>query len=536
MSDRAPIVPPRFSIIVATYNYDAYLRRALDSIAAQDGDDFEVLVVDDGSTDQTHEIVQDYGSRVRYFRQEHSGTFAACRIGARAARGQYILFIDADDRLRPGALAALRAAADTHRHAQLILAGSCAINTDGRQSVHMPPALSSEPLKNFARLARGSLRATLAGGLIDRQILLPFDRDSFEYPHGTDRAILGHALLHPSATIEFVTLDVYDHPGRLRENIASIDRSGLKLADLLFDKALVPPAALQHRRRFTALLEASRGRAYCRAGWHSKSWRSYVNAATLAPVMLARPSILRRTASSYIKDMLRAPEGPAKRPAGHWLFGHYKEIWSNPFEFLRRCAQHEGPVVRLRLRRPTYFLSDPVDMRHVLISCPNAYHKTGILRAYSMLAGGMIGKDGVEHREHRRTVQPNLQKRSVEGMTTLVVKDVDLHLAKWDTRSNIDVVRESKRMCADIAAKIIFGCEDQALTDRLVELLQLTHRSSATEFRRWVRWPHSIPTRRRRRYATLVRELDAWFKPFIRMRRSQPGSDILSVMLKADPV
>jgi glycosyltransferase involved in cell wall biosynthesis len=113
MSDRAPIVPPRFSIIVATYNYDAYLRRALDSIVAQDGDDFEVLVVDDGSTDQTHEIVQDYGSRVRYFRQEHSGTFAACRIGARAARGQYILFIDADDRLRPGALAALRAAADT---------------------------------------------------------------------------------------------------------------------------------------------------------------------------------------------------------------------------------------------------------------------------------------------------------------------------------------------------------------------------------------------------------------------------------------
>lgn len=100
-------------------------------------------------------------------------------------------------------------------------------------------------------------------------------------------------------------------------------------------------------------------------------------------------------------------------------------------------------------------------------------------------------------------------------MTALVVKDVDLHLAKWDTRSNIDVVRESKRMCADIAAKIIFGCEDQALTDRLVELLQLTHRSSATEFRRGVGWPHAVPTRRRRRYATLVRELDAWFKPLM---------------------
>src|SRR5687767_9959802 len=188
---------PRFSIIVATYNYGAYLYRALDSIMAQEGDDFEVLVVDDGSTDQTPDIVRGYGSRVLYFRQDHAGAFAACRTGARAARGQYVLFIDSDDRLRPGALVALRAAADKHRQAQLILAGTCAIDGDGRQSVHMPPTLSSDPLKNFARLARGSLRATLAGGLIDRELLRPFDRDSFEYPHGTDRAIWAtHYFIH----------------------------------------------------------------------------------------------------------------------------------------------------------------------------------------------------------------------------------------------------------------------------------------------------------------------------------------------------
>ncbi len=536
MLDPVPVASPRFSVVVATYNYDSYLRRALDSIIAQEGDDFEVLVVDDGSTDRTYDVVRGYGSRVHYFRQEHAGTFAACRTGARAARGRYVLFVDADDRLRPGALAALRSAADMHRQTRLILAGSCAINRDGRQTVHIPPELSSEPLENFAKFARGHYRATLAGGLIDRQLLVPFDRDSFEFPHGTDRAVLGYALLHPSARIEFVTLDVYDHPGRLRENITSIDRSGLKLADLLFDKTLVPAAALQHRRRFTALLEASRGRAYFRAGWHSKSWRSYVHATTLAPGMLTRPSILRRTAAGYIKDMLRAPEGPAKRPAGHWLFGHHREIWSNPFEFLRRCAQQQGPVARLRLRRPTYFLADPADMRHVLVARANAYHKTGILRAYSMLAGGIIGKDGAEHREHRRAVQPNFQKRSLDGMTTLMVKYVDRQLATWSARSEVDVVRESKRMCADIAAKIIFGCDDQRQTDRLVELLQQTHRSAAAEFRRWIHWPDAVPTRRRRRYAVLLRELDAWLKPFVMMRQRQPEPDILSAMLMSGAV
>ena len=147
----------------------------------------------------------------------------------------------------------------------------------------------------------------------------------------------------------------------------------------------------------------------------------------------------------------------------------------------------------------------------------------------------MIGKDGAES-EHRRAVQPNFQKRSLDGMTTLVVKYVDRQLATWSARSEVDVVRESKRMCADIAAKIIFGCDDQRQTDRLVELLQRTHRSAAAEFRRWIHWPDAVPTRRRRRYAILLRELDAWFKPFVMMRQGQPGPDILSAMLMSGAV
>ena len=64
---------PRISVVVATYNYDLYLARALDSILAQQEVDFEVLVVDDGSTDQTREIVGRYGRVVTYVRQEHAG-------------------------------------------------------------------------------------------------------------------------------------------------------------------------------------------------------------------------------------------------------------------------------------------------------------------------------------------------------------------------------------------------------------------------------------------------------------------------------
>jgi glycosyltransferase involved in cell wall biosynthesis len=112
----------RISVVVATYNYGKYLPRALDSILLQDRDDVEVFVVDDGSSDQTRTVVGQYGSSVHYIRQPHQGTFAACRTGVLASTGKWILFVDADDRLGPGAISALRAAASANPDAGLIVA------------------------------------------------------------------------------------------------------------------------------------------------------------------------------------------------------------------------------------------------------------------------------------------------------------------------------------------------------------------------------------------------------------------------------
>lgn len=522
---------PLFSIVVATFNYGVYLPRALESVLGQEGDDFETLVVDDGSADGTPAIVQRYAPRVRYFRQEHAGTFIACRTGARVARSRFILFLDADDRLMPGALSALRDAIAKHPEARLVLAGTCSVAENGRRSLRPAPELADSPIENFARFVDGSLRAGLAGGVVERGLLLPFDRDSFDYPHGTDRAILGYALLHSSIKIDFTTLEVYDHPGRLRDNIASIDRSGAGLADLLFDPALLPPAAMCYRRRFAALLEASRGRAYFRAGWHSKAWRSYLAAVRQAPVLVARRGTIRRAAASLIKDLCRVPEGPVRRLRGHWLMGHHRQLWNNPFDFLRQCTQEKAPVVRLRLSRRTYLLCEPADMRHILLSRPESYHKTGIQRAFSLLAGGMIGKEGAQHREQRRVVQPNFQKRAMDDLAGLVRTHVDRQIEGLRGCAEIDALSVSKRLCADLAAQVVFGCEQSAKTDRLIYLVQHAHQSAAAEFRRQVRWPKIVSTRRRRRYAALIRELDEWLEPFIARRAQQPGDDMLSVIL-----
>ncbi|MGI6754937.1 MAG: glycosyltransferase [Atopobiaceae bacterium] len=97
---------PQISIIVPAYNAQKYLGRCIDSILAQDFQDFELIVVDDGSHDSTPEIVSDYAAhdaRVRLISQENAGVSCARNTALDAAQGDYIQFLDADDWISPEA-------------------------------------------------------------------------------------------------------------------------------------------------------------------------------------------------------------------------------------------------------------------------------------------------------------------------------------------------------------------------------------------------------------------------------------------------
>ena len=98
----------RISIIIPSYNYARYLPVAVKSALAQksDGIDVEVIIVDDGSTDGTATVVvKNFGRTVRYIRQDNAGPSAARNAGIRAATGDFVLFLDADDFLTSGNLA-----------------------------------------------------------------------------------------------------------------------------------------------------------------------------------------------------------------------------------------------------------------------------------------------------------------------------------------------------------------------------------------------------------------------------------------------
>ncbi|MBI2644476.1 MAG: glycosyltransferase [Candidatus Wildermuthbacteria bacterium] len=104
------------SIIIPVYNAEHTLQAALESALRQKfpGTEFEVIVVNDGSTDHTAAILESYKQEIRIFTQKNSGALKASNAGFRAAQGKYVIKLDADDRFEPPLLQEMTAAKERH--------------------------------------------------------------------------------------------------------------------------------------------------------------------------------------------------------------------------------------------------------------------------------------------------------------------------------------------------------------------------------------------------------------------------------------
>lgn len=103
-------IQPFFSIIIPAYNAGAFLPSTLKSIYVQEYSNFELIIINDGSTDNTEEICEHYtdiDSRVSFISKCNEGVAIARNKGLDIAKGEYILFVDADDVLYPNALSTL---------------------------------------------------------------------------------------------------------------------------------------------------------------------------------------------------------------------------------------------------------------------------------------------------------------------------------------------------------------------------------------------------------------------------------------------
>lgn len=122
--------PPLVSVVIPCFNQSRFLGAAIESVLSQAHTRQEVIVVDDGSADDPASVAARY-PEVVFVRQVNSGRSAARNAGARLARGQFLVFLDADDRLLPGALASGALHLSAHPDCALAAGHRVLIDTDG---------------------------------------------------------------------------------------------------------------------------------------------------------------------------------------------------------------------------------------------------------------------------------------------------------------------------------------------------------------------------------------------------------------------
>jgi glycosyltransferase involved in cell wall biosynthesis len=157
------------SVIVPTYNRSNLLRQTLESVVAQTRQVDQIIVVDDGSTDDTRSVVSAFGNRVTYHFQKNQFLGAARNSGQRMAVGEFVMFLDSDDLLLPEAIARLEDSLTIDGRVVLAYGGAEGFNSSG--PVDLEPIDSDETGNETSRLIRANFIRTIGCALIRRKCL-----------------------------------------------------------------------------------------------------------------------------------------------------------------------------------------------------------------------------------------------------------------------------------------------------------------------------------------------------------------------------
>lgn len=314
----------KLSIIVPIYNVEKYLLRCLDSIAAQTCRAFEAILIDDGSPDGCGRICDEYAAkdpRFTVIHQENRGVSAARNAGLRAAKGEYVGFVDPDDFIDPGMFAALlEAAAQTG--AEIVCCNWETVHDDGRTCVHrLGRALPAQmPAEEFARHVFDVPRSI--GGAVWNKL---FRREILREPFQPDVTVCEDCLflignLRGAGQAAFIDAPLYKYCARA-DSITRLDPGK-------------PALGLPVRRRLIALAEPMGPRAAQAAE------KAYLDSCRVILRSLPRE---------------RAPEAAllAKTEYGTYLRAHLRDIlangeigWKNKLIYFRdrfrRMGQRRG--------------------------------------------------------------------------------------------------------------------------------------------------------------------------------------------------
>lgn len=297
--DGGHAMTPLVSVVVPAYNAAAFVGRAVDSVLRQTVQDFELIVVDDGSRDDTLAVLAGYGGRVQVLTQPNAGPAAARNRGWRHARGEFVAFLDADDHWRPAKLERQLALMQAQPALAFCSTATTVVDADGRELAQWPCCAPDAPMPELLFEQGAAVSGSTSGVLVRRALLQAaggFDESlrGFEDPDLWMRLAArgAYACVPEALTIVVRT------PGSVSSHLPRMRAA--TLAALRKNRALLPP---QRRGAFWRRACASALTDYAKMAWrggdrwHALAWAT--------EALLRAPIGRGRLAAGLLAAMLR---------------------------------------------------------------------------------------------------------------------------------------------------------------------------------------------------------------------------------------
>ena len=287
---------PLFSIIIPSYNYAQLVSKAVISSISQKGVSYEVIVINDGSTDNTRAVLetlhQQYPNQFRSIDIKNIGSAAVRNLGIRESCGQFLIFLDADDELLPYALPQLKMAIEEHPNAEVIIGGYLSYSANSKTKTKLPGILSNNKEQCFRAY------------LIDRKIRLyngsiAIARHAFNnclYPeqfrNSEDIPVLSYLIASKECcAIQIPISKAYRHSGSLRNNGDLIIKTGIQIADEIFRSDRLPPSLMKYKSLYIAHRHLEIFRILYRLGNYKEALKHYLSAIKLCKRLFFRFSV-----------------------------------------------------------------------------------------------------------------------------------------------------------------------------------------------------------------------------------------------------
>lgn len=296
------------SIIIPCYNYAERITYAIESVVSQISPNDELIIIDDGSTDNTLHVLETLSKRfpgtLHVFKQKNSGAGSARNKGIEKSQGDYVLFLDADDELIPGALARFHQSIKSQPEIDLFLTNHHTIDGRGKVREHQMGSVSPNNKRNV--LAYWDKKIALSHGAFVAKRAL-FDR--IKYPeclrNGEDIPVFTHLLaISKTSFIPFSTVNIHKHGDSLRNQVSTDEAAINNMVKAVFNPEILPSSFMKYKHVFIARRLLSLSRSLFARKDYRQARSFYCQAIKASPYLVFKWTYLRKFFKSFLRDIM----------------------------------------------------------------------------------------------------------------------------------------------------------------------------------------------------------------------------------------